>query len=546
MIHAGDIVAFNVKNLNNSSKTLGVILEGPNSAKQLLISFLDKTRLDSSNLFTVIINNFDLEDGSLEDLNGKKFVLLNKLINLDTSKCQKIGRVKKNKFNEILRTFNHYAGHIYYSSFIESNTRDYIPASGKMMDFNDLFNMIDATLDFWLTADRFDQKFCQKFKEFLGRNYVLTTNSGSSANLLAISSLTSHKLKEKSLNIGDEVITVSACFPTTVAPIVQNGLVPVFVDLDLETYNIDTKQIEESISSKTKAIFVAHTLGNPFDISRILKIAEKHGLWVVEDNCDALGSKYNGQYTGTFGHISTFSFYPAHHITMGEGGAITTNQEDLYKIILSYRDWGRDCYCPPGSDNTCGMRFNRQLGDLPFGYDHKYIYSHLGYNLKITDLQAAVGLSQLNKLPSFIKKRKNNFKKLYLELKNLEDYFYLPKASENSDPSWFGFPLTLKDGVEFKKTDLVNFLENNKIGTRQLFAGNILRQPAFVDVDVELRIRNSGLLKSRALSSKHYQMLPVSDIIMNSTFWLGTWPGIGVVEIEHISRKIKEFLDDLP
>lgn len=541
MISAGDIIAFKEQNSDKSVEIIGVVLKGTNSSQSTLISFLSEKQSDSSNLFIKTIKDSDLEKGHLDDLKGKTFVLLDKIKTLETNEYKKVGKINKNKLNEFLRTFNHYAAHTYYISFLESNNSDFIPAAGKVMDENDLFNMIDASLDFWLTADRFDQKFCNKFKEFLGRDYVLTTNSGSSANLLAISSLTSHKLKEKSLSKGDEVITVPAGFPTTVTPIIQNGLVPVFVDLNLETYNIDIDQIEESLSDKTKAIFVAHTLGNPFNVNKVLEIAEAYDLWVIEDNCDALGSKYNGQYTGTFGHISTFSFYPAHHITMGEGGAVTTNNKDLYKILLSYRDWGRDCYCSPGSDNTCGMRFNQQFGELPFGYDHKYVYSHLGYNLKITDWQAAIGLSQLYKLPDFIEKRKNNFKRLYFELKELKDFLYLPEAIENSEPSWFGFPLTLKEGVGFSKKDLVSHLEEKKIGTRQLFAGNILRQPAFVDGDVKFRIRNSGLLNSRKLSPEHYQLLPVSDIIMNSTFWLGIWPGIGNEEIEIISNNIRSF-----
>ena len=537
MISAGDIINFKT----DTKEHLGVILAGSDSSKNLLISYCEEEP-DSSNQF-VKIEKDDLE-GDLEDIQGKKYILLYKIITIKTDKYPKIARIRDRKFKEVLRAFNHYSAHVYYESFILEKSSKYIPAAGKLLDENDLFNMVDASLDFWLTAYRFDQKFCNKLREFLGRDYVLTTNSGSSANLLAISCLTSPKLGERSLKPGDEVITVASGFPTTVAPIIQNGLVPVFVDLELETYNIDVNQIQESISDKTRAIFIAHTLGNPFNINKVLEIAESHNLWVIEDNCDALGSKYNNKYTGSFGHISTFSFYPAHHITMGEGGAVSTDDEELYKIILSLRDWGRDCYCAPGKDNTCGMRFTRQFGELPEGYDHKYVYSHLGYNLKITDWQAAIGLSQLEKLPSFILKRHSNFDKLYSQLADLKDYFHLPKASDNSEPSWFGFPLTIKDRAGFSKKELVSYLEDKGIGTRGLFAGNILRQPVFTDGDVKLRIRNSKILSSGSLSFEDYQMLPVSDIIMNSTFWLGVWPGIGDNENNYVSKNIREFIEN--
>jgi CDP-6-deoxy-D-xylo-4-hexulose-3-dehydrase len=341
-------------------------------------------------------------------------------------------------------------------------------------------------------------------------------------------------LKERSLQEGDEVITVAAGFPTTVNPIIQNNLIPVFVDVDPGTYNIDADKIEKALSEKTKAIFLAHTLGNPFNIDKIQDICNRHNLWLIEDNCDALGSRYKDKYTGTFGHIATLSFYPAHHITTGEGGAVITNDSNLYKIALSFRDWGRDCWCPPGKDNTCKKRFEYQLGNLPYGYDHKYTYSHLGYNLKMTDWQAAIGSAQLEKLPMFIEKRKENFNLLYNGLKKLEDYFILPMWHENSDPSWFGFPITIKNNDKFSKIDLIKYLEENGIGTRQLFAGNMLRQPAFVESNIRLRIENSSILSSKELSEGYYSIIQNTDTIMNNTFWVGIHPKVTRENIEYM------------
>ncbi|MDI6603792.1 MAG: lipopolysaccharide biosynthesis protein RfbH [Thermoanaerobacteraceae bacterium] len=409
--------------------------------------------------------------------------------------------------------------------FIPGET--YIPPSGKVLDEDDLTNLIDASLDMWLTSGRYAKEFEKRFAEFLGANYCSLVNSGSSANLIAVSSLTSYKLGDRRLKPGDEVITVAAGFPTTIAPIIQNRLVPVFIDVELGTYDYDVEQIEKAISDRTKAIFMAHTLGNPFNLDKVMELAKRYNLWVIEDNCDALGAKYRGKFTGTYGHISTFSFYPAHHITMGEGGAVVTNDLELHKIILSYRDWGRDCWCPPGKDNTCGKRFSQQHGELPFGYDHKYVYSHLGYNLKVTDMQAAVGLSQLNKLPEFIKKRQENFKLLYDRLKDLEEYFILPKATENSEPSWFGFPITIKENAPFNRNELINYLEKNKIGTRLLFAGNILKQPLFVNNDIEYKVIDS---------------LKNTDIIMERTFWIGVWPGIKEKIADYIIKTINNFV----
>lgn len=397
--------------------------------------------------------------------------------------------------------------------------RTYIPASGKIIDEDDVAYLVDSSLDMWFTSGKYASEFEKKFPEFLGAKYCSLVNSGSSANLIAVTALTSSKLENRRLKPGDEVITVAAGFPTTITPIVQNRLIPVFVDVNLSTYNIKSDNIEKAVSPKTRAIFLAHTLGNPFNLKKVIEIAQKYDLWVIEDNCDALGSMYNGKYTGTFGHISTYSFYPAHHITMGEGGTVVTNDLELHNIIRSIRDWGRDCICPPGRDNFCGKRFSQQHGELPFGYDHKYVYSHFGYNLKVTDMQAALGVSQLKKLPYFIKRRKENFQLLYDGLKQFEDYLILPQPEQNSAPSWFGFPMTFRENGSFDRNDVVKFLEENKIGTRLLFAGNILKQPLFTENQIEYRV--SGNLKN-------------TDIIMENTFWIGVWPGIDNQRIEYI------------
>lgn len=420
----------------------------------------------------------------------------------------------------------------YYKEQMDSKKlipgESYIPSSGKCVDSDDLANIIDASLDMWLTSGRYGEEFEREFPEFLGAKHCALVNSGSSANLVAMTALTSHKLGERRLKPGDEVITVAAGFPTTVSPIIQNGLVPVFIDVELATYGFDSDIIEEAISSKTKAIFMAHTLGNPFNIKKVMEIAKKYNLWVIEDNCDALGARYDGKITGSFGHISTYSFYPAHHITMGEGGAVVTNDSNLFNIIRSIRDWGRDCICPPGHDNVCKHRFTQKHGELPEGYDHKYVYSHLGYNLKVSDMQAAIGVSQLKKLPEFIEKRNENYKKIYNGLKELEEFLILPEATENSEPSWFGFPITVKENPRFNRKDLVDFLEENKIGTRLLFAGNLLKQPAFTENNYKYRV--VGNLKN-------------TDIVMNNTFWIGVWPGINDECIKYIINKFKSFID---
>jgi len=406
--------------------------------------------------------------------------------------------------------------------FIAGQT--YLPVSGKVFNSSELLNLVDASLDFWLTAGRYAQEFEKRFAEWLGVKHCLLVNSGSSANLLALSALTSPKLGEKQLKPGDEVITVAAGFPTTVNPIFQNQLVPVFVDIELGTYNLDPKQLEAALSSRTRAIMIAHTLGNPFNLEAVLAFAQEHDLWVIEDNCDAVGSIYQGQKTGTFGHIATTSFYPAHHLTMGEGGAVLTNDSRLKKIVESFRDWGRDCWCPGGVDNSCNKRFAWQLGDLPFGYDHKYTYSHVGYNLKVTDMQAAVGCAQLDKLDDFVDQRKQNFNFLYQQLEELQDFFWLPEATPLSEPSWFGFPLTLREGVNFTRHELVQYLETNCIGTRLLFGGNLVKQPAYQQ------------LNYRVVSN-----LERTNQVMNQTFWVGIFPGLTSEMLSYTVMTLKEF-----
>jgi CDP-6-deoxy-D-xylo-4-hexulose-3-dehydrase len=424
--------------------------------------------------------------------------------------------------------------------------KNVVPPSGKVIGAAELQNMVEASLDGWLTTGRFNEAFEKRLTEFLGVKHALTTNSGSSANLLAFSALTSHKLGDRAIKPGDEVISVAAGFPTTVNPILQFGAVPVFVDVRIPTYNIDPAKIEAAITPRTKAIMLAHTLGNPYDLDTITALAKKHKLWLIEDCCDALGSTYTpspqrgegggegalinhqpsaiSRPVGTFGDIATLSFYPAHHITMGEGGAVFTNNDELKMIIESFRDWGRDCYCGPGKDNTCGKRFCWQLGDLPLGYDHKYTYSHLGYNLKISDMQAACALAQMDRLEGFISARKHNFAYLKAGLKNCEEFLILPEATSNSDPSWFGFPITIKPAAGIKRVDLLQYLDQNKIGTRLLFAGNLTRQPYMKGRN----FRISGELTN-------------TDTVMNDTFWIGVYPGLSHEMLDFVIGKIESY-----
>lgn len=397
--------------------------------------------------------------------------------------------------------------------------------AGRVFNEEELDNLVQASLDFWLTEGRFSEQFAEKIADYLEVEHVLLTNSGSSANLLAFAALTSEKLGDKRLKPGDEVIAVAAGFPSTVTPVIQYGLIPVFVDVDIPTYNININNLKEAISPKTKCIFLAHTLGNPFNLEEVQQLAEKNDLWFIEDNCDAFGSKYNGRLTGTFGHLATISFYPAHHITTGEGGAIVTNNAQLANLVRAFRDWGRDCYCAGGENNTCGKRFTQQFGTLPLGYDHKYVYSEIGYNLKMTDMQAAIGSAQMDKLNDFCTKRKENFRR-YIEIFTpYEDFFYLPEPTTGSDPAWFSFIVTLKENLLFKRDDLTLYLNDNLIETRNLFAGNIVRQPAFINK----KSRISGNLKN-------------TDYIMNNTFFLGTYPGLDKARLDYIETILELFM----
>lgn len=434
---------------------------------------------------------------------------------------------------------------LYYNTvYGKKKELKYIPASGKVLGSEELCNMIDASLDMWLTTGRFNDDFEAKLAKYYGVNHCLTVNSGSSANLLALSALTSYKLGERQVKKGDEVITVAAGFPTTVNPIVQNGLVPVFLDCEIGTCNIKAEDIEKAITSKTKVVMLAHTMGNVYNLELIKSICEKHNLWLIEDNCDAFGAKYKGKFTGTYGDIATFSFYPAHFVTMGEGGAVITNNSQLNKIVRSFRDWGRDCWCEPGKDNTCNCRFEQQLGKLPFGYDHKYTYSHVGYNMKITDWQAAIGLAQLDKVDTFVAKRRQNFQYLFNKLRDLDEYLILPEIDKNADPSWFGFLISVKPNEKFNKFKLVEYLENNGVGTRQLFAGNILRQPVFVENDIPVRINDSNLLNSRDLTEDNFKELPNTDFIMNNTFWVGIFPALEEKDLDKTSELIHKFIEE--
>ncbi len=421
----------------------------------------------------------------------------------------------------------------YYNETLSNNLSTRLSYAGRVYDEKELVNLVDASLEFWLTAGRYVKTFEESLANFLGAKYCISCNSGSSANLLAFMALTSPLLGDRRILPGDEVITVAAGFPTTVAPMIQYGAIPVFVDITIPQYNIDCSMLEKAMSSKAKAVMLAHTLGNPFDLGFIRDFCNEHNLWLIEDNCDALGSRYQlgaeWKYTGTIGDIGTSSFYPPHHITTGEGGAVYTNNALLNKIVMSMRDWGRDCICPSGIDNKCGKRFERQFGELPFGYDHKYVYSHFGYNLKMTEMQAAVGVAQMDKLQSFIEKRKDNWMHLYKGLNSLADYFILPEPCTNSDPSWFGFLLTVRENAGFSRDDMVKYLENHNIQTRMLFAGNLTKHPCF------------DMMRGNKTGYRIIGSLEFTDIVMKDSFWIGVYPGLSYENIELMVESIKEF-----
>lgn len=398
-----------------------------------------------------------------------------------------------------------------------------VPYAGRVFDADEIAKLVDSSLDFWLTSGRYAAEFERRFAQFFGLRHALLTNSGSSANLLALSCLTSPKLGDRRLKPGDEVITAATGFPTTVNPIIQNGLVPVFVDTHVPTYNLDVAQLEAARSERTRAVMAAHTLGNPFDLAAVTDFCQRHDLWLIEDCCDAVGSTYGGRLVGTLGDLATVSFFPAHHLTMGEGGCVLTNQPRLKTLVESFRDWGRDCWCDPGKTNTCGKRFEWQLGELPHGYDHKYTYTHLGYNLKLTDMQAAVGVAQLDKLPGFIAARRENFRRLHEGVRDLEAFFILPEATPQSDPSWFGFPLAVRPGAPFTRNQVVAHLEQRRIATRLLFGGNLVRQPAYQNV-----------------AHRHIGNLANADFVMNQVFWVGVYPGLTEAMVDYMLEALHE------
>jgi len=487
----------------------------------------------------IVLSDSENISGLLPASRKSLHVDLSQLFTVTTSELKNtFGSIGKEELERILKLWAKILAKTYYENIHKkeetslSRKKKKIPYAGRVFDYREIYNLIDASLEFWLTEGRYVEEFEKRLSEFLGIRYCILTNSGSSANLLAFSALTSPKLGKRRIKRGDEVITLAASFPTTIAPIIQYGAVPVFIDISLPTYNIDCNLLEKAITKKTKAIFIAHTLGNPFDVKSVLEICQKYDLWLIEDNCDALGAQYffNGkwQFTGTFGHLSTLSFYPAHHITTGEGGAVCTNDPELAKIVLSLRDWGRDCWCRPGRDNSCGKRFSWQMGELPFGYDHKYIYSHFGYNLKMTDLQAAIGVAQMEKISYFTEKRRKNLDFLRENLEELSHIFILPEPTPNSKPSWFGFILTLRDGTKFDRNKVVRYLEENGIQTRMLFAGNLIKQPCFD----EMRKKQKGYKVIGALEN--------TDKVMRDSFWIGVYPGLEEEDLNYMIQKIKE------
>lgn len=530
MSNLGDIVLLDFPNTDRTgSKVRPGLVIGTNqhgNDDDLNVAYIS-TEVDtySDNASAVKISAADLVNGSLK---RESIVRVDKVITVHRKHCRKVATLNAKKLDEVLRratAFNveNFAANKFNAPTFVGGT-SVIPPSGKVLGAKELQLMVEASLDGWLTTGRFNDAFEKRLGAYLGVTHVLTTSSGSSANLLALTALTSPKLGERQLKPGDEVIAVAAGFPTTVNPIIQNGLIPVFIDVDIPTYNVKAELIEAAVTEKTKAIMIAHTLGNPFDLAEVKRVADKYKLWLVEDCCDALGTTYNGRLVGTYGDIGTLSFYPAHHITMGEGGAVFTQSKELKTVIESFRDWGRDCYCAPGCDNTCGKRFDQQLGTLPRGYDHKYTYSHLGYNLKISDMQAACGLAQMDRLEGFVEQRKANFKYLQEKLSSCAEFIILPQATPHSDPSWFGFPITIKPESGIDRVDLLKFMDQHKIGTRLLFAGNLTRQPYFANVNYRIH----GELSN-------------TDLIMTHTFWIGVYPGLTQAHLDFVADKFEEF-----
>lgn len=515
MFALGDLVLLDVPDATRAGSKVraGVVIalgEEP-SARVLQLAYVTAERDDRTlDVNAVSVRQADLAEGRLE---RDSVAHVDTVISVHQQQCRKVARLNAAKRDELLRKAAAHRVRQFASDrfaptpFIRGQTP--VPAAGKVLDAAEILNMVEACLDGWLTTGRFNDAFEQRLARFLGVKHVITVNSGSSANLVAFSTLTSPRLGERAIKPGDEVIGVAAGFPTTVNPILQFGAIPVFVDVELGTYNVDVSRLEEAIGPKTKAIMLAHTLGNPFNLDVITALCKRHGLWLIEDCCDALGSAYNGQLVGTFGDIGTLSFYPAHHITTGEGGAVFTNNGRLKPIAESFRDWGRDCFCAPGKDNSCKKRFDWQLGTLPAGYDHKYTYSHAGYNLKITDMQAACGLAQMDKVDAFIARRKANYAYLTEQLSVLEEHLILPQATPNADPSWFGFPITLRPERGVSRLALLHHLDAHKIGTRLLFGGNLTRQPYFEGREY----RVVGNLNN-------------TDRIMNDTLWIGLHPGL--------------------
>jgi CDP-6-deoxy-D-xylo-4-hexulose-3-dehydrase len=500
-------------------------LSEPNEYGDIRFAFITKKRYSNRN--QVILKQADFKSDPLpveSFLQLDKTVLLHKdIIIKELVELNEAVMLKLQRKLVTLETESYYYDRFSKSDFIPGKSR--VNYAGRVFDEKELINAVEASLDFWLTEGRFSEQFAEKIADFLGVEHVLLTNSGSSANLLAFAALTSEKLGDKRLKPGDEVISVAAGFPATVTPIIQYGLIPVFVDVKFPTYNIDVEMMKSAITPKTRCIFIAHTLGNPFDIDAVMELAEKHNLWVIEDNCDAFGSRYKGRYTGTFGHLSTISFYPAHHITTGEGGAIVTNDPMLAQLVRAFRDWGRDCYCAGGENNTCGKRFSQTFGTLPSGYDHKYVYSEIGYNLKMTDIQAAIGSAQMDKIGTFCEKRKSNFNRLYQIFSKYPACFILPEATPDSDPAWFSFIITLKPGCSFTRGEITTFFNEQLIETRNLFAGNLTKQPGFMNKEYRL----AGTLGN-------------TDYIMNHTFFLGTYPGLTDQMFDHIDDTLKTFI----